>query len=389
MSSKTLKTAVWYPGVRGAGAKDVIPFARALEQGGVDQIFTWDFLTGILPRAAWTPEFSPAAAVLPDGDSFYDPFVTLGIAGGATTNLGLSVVATNAIRNGPAEMMRMALTLAQASGGNTIIAVGTGEKQNTYPFGYRRTEGLARLEDHFRLYRLLREADEPFTFEGNVWQYRNAYIGTIRSHLPKMYVAGTGPRALDIAARYADGWLTVCPAAFAHVEHYAETVAEMRRKVEQYGRDPDAFEFAVEAIALVNDDEEAIQRAIDESEFVACFASLYGRMAHHEWEEDGVPLARPRDYNYTFHLLPNEVTRGEYDDTIKKVSRKMKENSFVFGPAKVVAAHWAEYVEAGASWVGFLDFAPFVFGLEDAPNCLARNIEVSRLLKETTTPRVS
>src|SRR5437763_9371299 len=132
MTSKPLTTAVWYPGMRGASARDVIPFAQALERGGVDQIFTWDFLTGILPRCAWTPEFSPAAAALPDGDSFYDPFVTLGIAAGATTNLGASVVATNAIRNGPAEMMRMALTLADASRGSTIIAVGTGEKQNTY-----------------------------------------------------------------------------------------------------------------------------------------------------------------------------------------------------------------------------------------------------------------
>lgn len=379
---KSLSTAVWYPGVRGLPARGMVPYAQGLEAGGVDQVFTWDFLTGILPRVAWGQTFSPAASVLPDGDSFFDPFVLLGMAGGATENLGLSVCATNGIRTGPAEMMRMAMTIADASQGNTIVCVGSGEKQNTVPFGYKRTEGLARLEDHFRLYRELWDNEEPFSFQGNIWNFEDAYIGGARTHRPKMYLAGAGPKALDIAAKYADGWCTVVPAAFAHVEHYADTVKEMREKVESYGRDPDEFDFAVEAIALIHEDEGAIEEAIDHSEFITCFSSIYGRMAHHEWEwEDDVELVRPRDYNYTFHLLPNQVKKEEHDAVMARVSRTMKEKSFVHGTAPKVAEHWNQYVEAGASWVGFLDFAPFVFGIDEAENCLARNIEVCRLMK--------
>jgi phthiodiolone/phenolphthiodiolone dimycocerosates ketoreductase len=375
-------TAVWYPGVRGVPAKGIIPYAQRLEAAGVDQVFTWDFLSGILPRVAWRDSFSPVASMLPDGDSFYDHVALLGLAGGATQNLGLSVVATNGIRTGPAEMYRMAMTLADASGGNSVVTLGTGEKQNTVPFGYKRSEGLARLEDHFRLYQLLWERDEPFSFEGNIWKYTNAYIGTARTHRPKMWIAGAKEKALDIAARYADGWLTVVPAAYAHVEDYAKTVQEVRRKVESYGRDPDQFSFGVEAIALVHEDEQAIQNAIDHSEFVTCFSSIYGRMAHQEWErEPDVELVRPRDYNYTFNLLPNDVTEQEHYAVMAKVSRAMKEKSFVHGNAKQVAAHWQGYVDAGATWVGFLDFAPFVFGLEDAGNCLERNIEVCQLLQ--------
>lgn len=375
-------TAVWYPGVRGVPAKGMVPYAQRLEEGGVDQVFTWDFLSGILSRVGWSDSFSPAAKVIPDADSFFDPFVQLGMAAGATENLGLSVCATNAIRNGPAEIMRMAMTLADASGGNTVVTVGTGEKQNTQPFGYSRKQGVGRLEDHFRLYRQYWDNEEPFDFDGNYWKVKNAYIGGARSHRPKMLLAGAGPKALDIAARYADGWVIPAPAAFAHVEDWAAKVVEMKEKVESYGRDPDEFICGIEAIALIHEDEGAIEEAIDHSEFVASFASLYGRMAHEEWErEPGVELCRPREYNYTLDHLPNEVTKAEYDAVMAKVGRKMKEKSFVHGTHRQVADHWQQYVDAGASWVGFLDFAPFVFGIEETENCLDRNIDVCRMLK--------
>lgn len=157
----------------------------------------------------------------------------------------------------------------------------------------------------------------------------------------------------------------------------------MKERLEKHGRDPEQFTFAIEAIALIHEDQAEIERAIDESEFITSFASIYGRMAHKEWElEDDVELARDRDYNYTLHLLPNEVTKEENDAVMAKVSRAMKSKSFVHGSARQVADHWQTYVDAGASWVGFLDFAPFVFGLEEAGSCLERNIEVCTMLKE-------
>lgn len=379
----SIETAVWYPGVRGVPARGIVPYAQRLEQAGVDQVFTWDFLTGILPRVAWGDSFSPAAKLLPDGDSFYDPFALLGLAGGATQDLGLSVSATNAIRNGPAEVYRLAMTLADASRGNSVVCVGTGEKQNTVPFGYSRTQGVLRLEDHFRLYQQLWDNTEPFSFEGNHWQFRNAYIGGAREHRPRMIVAGAGPRALDIAARYADGWMVPVPAALAHVDDFALEVKKMKEAVERYGRDPDQFTVAIEAIALIHEDPAEIERQIDDSEFIASFASIYGRMAHKEWEaEPDVPLARDRDYNYTLHLLPNEVTKEENDAVMAKVTRAMKTKSFVHGNARQVVDHFQRYVDAGCNWVGFLDFAPFVFGLEEAGACLERNIEACTMLKQ-------
>jgi len=62
-------------------------------------------------------------ATLPDCDSFQDPFVagTFGLA--ATKELGIAV-STDAIRNGPAELLQTMLTLADATDGNAVLMLG-------------------------------------------------------------------------------------------------------------------------------------------------------------------------------------------------------------------------------------------------------------------------
>jgi phthiodiolone/phenolphthiodiolone dimycocerosates ketoreductase len=382
METPSLTTACFYYGFRHAPAKAVVPFAQGLEQAGVDHMWMFDFLTGFLPRAAWTKEFSPAAEILPDSDSFYDPYVVMGMAAAGTTRLGLAMLATNACRQGPAEVMRMALTLADATNGKAIVGVGTGERIQTEPFGYRRSEGIARLEDHFRLYRLLQDCDGPFSFEGNVWRYDNAYIGTTRRHQPKMWAVGAGPRLLDIAARYADGWLTWAPGGFPDAEVYARQAREMKQRLERYGRDPECFDFGLQAGVMLHDDPDVIENMFEHSDFLAYFSALYGRFNHGAWKQEGVPPVFPNDWNYSLRFLPNEVTRGQFEATVKQVPRAMKERSLFSGAPKEAATHLRGYVDAGVTWVGLLDFLPFVLGLAEAPASLERTAVALSLLKQ-------
>src|SRR5437660_9666370 len=113
--------------VRSAPPEMVATYAQMLEaSGGVDYLWVWDVLAGLWPRAMWTPEYTPAAESLPCGDSWYDPWIMLGLAA-ATTKLNF-LIGTNCIRQGPAEIVRAMLTLAGGSEGRrTICALGTGE----------------------------------------------------------------------------------------------------------------------------------------------------------------------------------------------------------------------------------------------------------------------
>src|SRR5260370_15377884 len=111
------------------------------------------------------------AGVLRDLDSYADAFAMGAYAFAAAPEAGIAV-STDAIGRGRAELNQTMWTLASMAGGDAIFQVGAGEFKQTRPFGWKRSEGLARLEDQLKLFRLFWDSDEPVEFEGNVWQMR-------------------------------------------------------------------------------------------------------------------------------------------------------------------------------------------------------------------------
>ena len=199
-------------------------FARAVHDSpNIDYLWLWDELSGWFPGKLWTTENTPAADFI-DGDSTYDPFVqaAIALAHNPDANIRLS---TDAIRGGPAELLRKVLTLSNATSGNVVVAVGAGELRQTKPFGYKRTEGLQRLEDILQLVRRLYDEPQPWTQETNFWHLKNATIGKHRPEKrPEFWALGGGPVLLDIAARYADGFEAATPQAIQTPEEFSETV---------------------------------------------------------------------------------------------------------------------------------------------------------------------
>jgi phthiodiolone/phenolphthiodiolone dimycocerosates ketoreductase len=173
-----VQTAIPFDDHRTTPIAAIAPFTQFLRRSGVDFFWLWDELSGWFPRSLWVPEVSPTATVM-DGDSTYDPFIEAAFALAADPALNVRL-STDAIRNGPAELIRKLYTLQSATEGQVTLALGAGELRQTRPFGYRRSEGLARMEDLLKLSHLLWEADEPFDFEGNHWTFKNGYIGASR-----------------------------------------------------------------------------------------------------------------------------------------------------------------------------------------------------------------
>jgi phthiodiolone/phenolphthiodiolone dimycocerosates ketoreductase len=98
------------------------------------------------------------------------------IAATATENLGITT-STDAIRESPAELLRMMLTLASCNSGRTSIQIGPGELKQCKPFGFKRSEGLGRMEDLFRINRKLLDTDGLISHQGNHWRYDETWIG--------------------------------------------------------------------------------------------------------------------------------------------------------------------------------------------------------------------
>ncbi|MFI5957526.1 LLM class flavin-dependent oxidoreductase [Cryptosporangium sp. NPDC051539] len=321
------------------------------EAGTVDFVSAPDVLalSGFIP-----PQIERLRTSVSDNSSWYDPAVSLAVAAVAHPGLGVIHGGINAIRNGPAELFRAGLTLASLTQGRAQVWVSVGELYNVKPFGYQRSQGLARLEDHFRLYQLLWERDTPFDFEGNVWKFEGAYLGAERSHRPEFWAMGGGPRLTEIAAKYADGWVTCLPMAEPNPDAYAKRVLAVKEAVERAGRDPEAFGFAIIPNCLIHEDPDVI-RATLQNPMIRLLAGLWGRTPQGRWFEEGIEPPFPDGWEYSIKWDARTMTDEQFSTAMAGISDEVVAGSFLTGSPEEVTARIHAFVDAGATLVQPVD----------------------------------
>jgi phthiodiolone/phenolphthiodiolone dimycocerosates ketoreductase len=353
---------------------------RAVHGSGVvDNLFMWDQMTNFWPPHLWTPENAPMAALVPDLDSYADAFAMGAYALAAAPEAGLAV-STDAIRRGPAELNQTMWTLASMAGGDAIFQIGAGEFKQTRPFGWKRSEGLARLEDQLKLFRLFWESSEPVDFEGNVWTMRRAWLGKARIKRPQMWALGGGPKLLDLATSYADGFAAISPCVYDTPEQFAAHVATLKEDLERKGRDPEAFGFGLWFMNAIHEDPQVIDRAFDGA-IMKWMASNFGRLDNARWAQLGIQSVFPDDWHYSVKLRPIDVTEEESADVLARTPRALVDASFCHGTPEEVAADVQGYVDAGCTYVSICDLMPLVLEPEDAQGAIARSIDVCGRIK--------
>lgn len=369
-----LETAIPYGNNRNIPTAQIAPFVDAMvASGAVDTFWAWDELTSWFPEHLWNTDNTGFAELLPL-HSTNDPFLLAAMAAQANSLLGVHL-STDAVRARPAELMRSLMTLATATDRRPVLAIGAGELRQAKPFGYRRKEGLGRLEDVLRLSRLLWERDEPFDFEGNYWKFDKAFLGAARpERRPELWALGGGPRLIELAAQYADGFETNAPVGTLDPEHYAAQVKHLKERVEAHGRDPEAFGFGVWFATFMHDDAEVLQRAFN-NPLMKFFAPIFGRSSQSAWQREGLEPVMPLDYNYAIRFNPFELSEAEAQSIVDRTPAKMVERALHVGTPAECAAIARQYVEAGATFVGLVDVLPLVLGPAEADACGARAME--------------
>jgi G6PDH family F420-dependent oxidoreductase len=152
------------------------------------------------------------------------PFVwsVLGAVAHATREMRWTTAVTcPTVRTHPGIVAHAAATIATQMPGRFRLGVGSGEALNEHVFGARWPEGDVRralLEEAVEVIRLLWEGGFKH-HHGRHYTVESARLYSLPDELPPILVSGFGPKAVELAARIADGFVSVGPEADG-LEHY-------------------------------------------------------------------------------------------------------------------------------------------------------------------------
>src|SRR5688500_8624679 len=117
------------------------------------------------------------------------------------------------VRIHPAIVAQAAATSAVLHEGRFVLGIGSGEALNEHILGDPWPSAQVRLEmleESVEVMRKLWEGDFVNHY-GEYYTVENARIYTLPDEPPKIYISGFGPKAIDLAARVGDGFVSTMP----------------------------------------------------------------------------------------------------------------------------------------------------------------------------------
>jgi G6PDH family F420-dependent oxidoreductase len=254
------------------------------------------------------------------------PFVW-SIIGALTTVCRLPVttaVTCPTVRTHPAVVAQAAATSAVLHEGRFVLGVGSGEALNEHILGTAWPTADVRLEMLEEAVEVMRAlwGGEFVSHRGQHYTVDTARIYTLPEEPPKVYVSGFGPKAVDLAARIGDGYITTMPDA------------QMLQRFRDNGGGDKPAQGGVK-VCYAEDEDTGVD------------------IAHRLWANAGVPgelaqvLPSPRHFEQAATLVTKEMTR----------------DAIVCGPdpQRHVAA-LREYVDAGYDEVYVANMGPHYEG---------------------------
>jgi phthiodiolone/phenolphthiodiolone dimycocerosates ketoreductase len=226
-----------------------------LDGGRYHSLWLPDHMVSFWPDSIWTPEFTDLATTSFSPHRYLDGLAVAAAVAVLTRNVPIATSVVDTVRRHPSLLAQSALTVGHLSKGRFILGLGSGELENTAPYGFDFRAPVSRLEEAIRVIRLLWESDRPVDFEGRFYQLHHARLDTepFDGRFPEIWIGGSGPRMLEITGRCAQGWW---PVGSVTPEDYAAKLKLVRASAERAGRDPLAITPACFITCLIGDDAE-------------------------------------------------------------------------------------------------------------------------------------
>jgi len=322
----------------------------AYDSGRYHSIWLPDHMVSFWPDSIWTPEFTDLATTSPSPHRHLDGLAVAAAAAVLTKNVPIATCVVDTVRRHPAMLAQTALTIDHLSKGRFILGLGSGELENTVPYGFDFSKPVGRFEEALKVIRLLWESHGPVDFSGQFFHLEHARMDTelYEGRCPKIWVGASGPRMLEITGRLADGWW---PAGAWTPEDYAAKLKIVRDAAQKAGRDPMAIETAFVTMCLLGDEDEL-------AEILAAplVQALVMQIPAYVLRERGFEHPLGEAWRGIQDLDPGVLTRDRILAMLKKFQPEALRSVVPTGSPKQIARMLKAYIDAGLRIPKVLDY---------------------------------
>jgi alkanesulfonate monooxygenase SsuD/methylene tetrahydromethanopterin reductase-like flavin-dependent oxidoreductase (luciferase family) len=225
----------------------------------------------------------------PQGGASFEALTTLAALAHHVPGKSLGIAVLSATFRHPAVLAKQLTTLDHVTGGRLIVGLGAGWHDPEHlPFGipfppiverfdrFESTLGVIRalFSDEARRLPGVTRRDPFYPLDGATNE-----PGTLTPGGPAIWLGGQRRRGIDLAARYAQGWITphLLPGGRTdRLPYFVEHRAKLLARMAEIGRDPVGFEFAMQVPTGATDESrrDALRLALDSAEAGATYLVL-------------------------------------------------------------------------------------------------------------------
>jgi alkanesulfonate monooxygenase SsuD/methylene tetrahydromethanopterin reductase-like flavin-dependent oxidoreductase (luciferase family) len=194
---------------------EMVDYAVRADRLGFDSVWTIDHF----PVVGFNTELEKLAGP--------DPLTVLSFIAARTSRIQLGTMVACAAFRSPGQLVREAKALAELSAGRFVLALGSGSRLPEMEANNLATDHLvSRFAEYLDVIdRMFR--GEAVHHAGRFVELKGAQV--LGGATPILWVAGSGPRSIGLAARYASGWA-------GSRDSFSEQLATLRAAEQAAGR---------------------------------------------------------------------------------------------------------------------------------------------------------
>ncbi|MHA1959132.1 MAG: LLM class flavin-dependent oxidoreductase [Candidatus Thorarchaeota archaeon] len=315
--------------------------AQTIDSLGYDSMAFPDHFAGFIPESIWTSDITPLTLFQQSPHTFYEMSSIMAACAVVTDQVKLVSSVTEPLRRHPVLLAQTFLTLDHISNGRTIFGIGAGEIENVEPYGMNYSGQVGKLREALEIIRLIWETHEPFDFEGRFWKLKDAVMSlrpSVEGRPPPIWIAAHGPKMLEIAAEFGDGWIPTLLPPKEYGKRFKEIEAH-RKKLDKQGE----FTAALWNWCILDQDPSECDRMM-QTPLAKAYALLYPSS---EWARLGHEHPFGHEFNALRDYIPMRYDRATVLDAIERVPEEVLREFFMSGDSESIIKMLEDYAREG------------------------------------------